>query len=233
MKLFINYLLIAVFAPLLFTSCGANTKNTEPVMTKEKAPYEKKYTNKDFYKDGKLIPEVALQAYLDMFDYYGIPYNDFLKKNLWITDFELGDFENVGMAGVFWVNDAEHKYFGHEIYLLPNQMIVEHRHLPTEFNAKYESWLTRDGWCYNFSIGEPTPDAPALPKSQEGHITVAHFVKQMQGEINHLVEIESPHFLMAGPEGAVVTEFGTFHDGNGLRFTNPKVEFTDILTKGK
>lgn len=200
-------------------NCGTKTENT----TMEKAPYQKKYTNADYYTDGKFNEDVALKAMLDMFEYYGVPYNDFMKENLWVVDFGLGDFENVGMGGVFYVNDAEHNYFGHDIFLLPGQMIVEHRHVATEYPAKYESWLVREGWAYNFSIGDPTPDAPALPESQkENGISVAHFVKQMRGDVVTLAEVESPHFLMAGPEGAVIMEFASYHDGAGLRFTNPK-----------
>lgn len=231
-KNLLTLVLIIVCGTCMLIGCSVNTKKTDEIMT-QKAPYQKKYTNADFYKDGKIDPEVVLKAYLDMFDYYGIPYNEYMKANLWITDFELGDLENVGMGGIFWVNDSTHRYFGHEIYLLPGQMIAEHKHMPTEFPAKYESWLTREGMVYNFSIGEPTPDAPKLPDSQKGYVTVAHFVKQPKGEVNHLVEEGTFHFLMAGPEGAVVTEFANYHDGGGLRFSNPGVEFTDILTKGK
>lgn len=193
--------------------------------------YTKKYTNADFYKDGKLDPDIALQAYLDMFDHYGIPYSDFIKENLWVTDFNLGDFENVGMAGIFWVNDPNHKYLGHEIYLLPGQMIVEHKHIATDYPAKFESWQVRHGWAYNYSIGDPTPNPPQLPKSQAGHITVSHFQVQKVDEVIHLAELESPHFLLAGPEGAIITEYASYHDGEGLRFTNPHVEFIDILSK--
>jgi hypothetical protein len=41
------------------------------------------------------------------------------------------------------------------------------------------------------------------------------------GDISALTQLESRHFLMAGDEGAVVTEYGTYHDNAGLRFTNP------------
>jgi hypothetical protein len=30
--------------------------------------------------------------------------------------------------------------------------------------------------------------------------------------------------MVAGPEGALVTEYGTFHDMDGLRFSNPKAK---------
>ena len=200
---------------------------------KAKEPYAKKYTNADFYKDGKLDAEIALKAYLDMLDHYGVPYSDFLKENLWITDFSLGDFENVGMAGIFWVNDPDGRYLGHEIYLLPGQMIVEHKHIETDYPAKMESWQIRHGWAYNYSIGDPTPNPPQLPASQNGYITVSHFKKQQVDEVIHLVELESPHFLLAGPEGSVISEYASYHDGNGLRFTNPNVEFIDILSASR
>ncbi|MEG1585572.1 MAG: hypothetical protein RR346_01715 [Bacteroidales bacterium] len=218
----------------MLNSCDCNTGKNETACTNEKtmdrkAPYQKKYTNADFYKDGQLQAEVAKAAYLDMLDYYGVPYTDFLKKNLFITDFNLGDLEHVGMAGVFWINNPEYKYFGHEIYLLPDQMITEHRHLPTEFPAKMESWQVRNGWCYNFGMGETTPGAPKHPKSQDGYITATNFTKLHEGDIATLNELEVPHFLRGGDNGVIVTEYGTYHDGNGLRFTNPGVVFTDIL----
>lgn len=212
-----------------FLTITVNCKNEDSMKVRD--PYTQKYTNADFYKDGELDPEIALMAYLDMLEYYGVPYSDFLKQNLWITDFNLGDFENVGMAGIFWVNDPDYKYLGHEIYLLPGQMIVEHYHVASEYPAKFESWQVRHGWAYNYSIGDPTPNPPKLPESQKGHITVSHFQKQFVDEVIHLAELESPHFLFAGPEGVIVTEYANYHDGNGLRFTNPNVEFIDVLSQ--
>lgn len=208
-----------------------NVTKTENTMEAQNAPYVKKYTNKDFYKDGKLQADVALKAYEEMLAHYGIKLSKFMRENLWITDFELGDFENVGMAGFFWVNNAEHGYFAHEIYLLPGQMISEHRHVATDKPAKHESWMVNKGFVYNFSTGEETPNTPALPKTQEGYITAKHWVKQNPGEILALNGIGEPHFMMAGENGACVFEFANYHDGNGLRFTNPKVQFTDVLSQ--
>lgn len=94
-----------------------------------KATYQKKYTNADFYKDGKFDQEAAKEAFLDMFKFYGVPYTPLMEKDIWFTDFGLGDFENVGMGGIFWVNDPEYGYFAHAIYLLPGQMIPEHAHV--------------------------------------------------------------------------------------------------------
>ena len=114
--------------------------------TNKEMTYSKKYTNADFYKDGKFDQEVALKAMKDMFEFYGVPFTDLMAKDIWVTDFGLGDFENVGMGGIFWINDAEHGYFAHAIYLLPGQMIPEHAHVKTKFPAKHESWMVEKGW---------------------------------------------------------------------------------------
>ncbi len=196
-------------------------QNTE-TMT-QKAPFKKKYTNADFYTDGKFNQDVAMKAYKEMFDYYGVPMTKFMEENMWVTDFGLGDFENVGMGGIFWVNDPDHRYFAHEIYLLPNQMIPEHKHVATEYPAKFESWMMHNGWAYNFSeVGEATPNAPAIPESQKATTISKNFVIQKPGEIIHLKEEGTFHFLYAGDEGAIVSEYANYHDNNGLRFTNPK-----------
>ena len=231
--------LVATMGATLTGCCNScKTEKTETTTKttcemKTKIPYKKKYTNADYYKDGKFQGDVALKAYEEMLAHYEIKISDFMRKNLWITDFNLGDFENVGMAGLFWVNDPVNNYFGHEIYLLPNQMIAEHRHIKSEFDAKMESWLVRDGSCFNFATGEAMANAPKLPESQKEYITAKAFQCQNEGDVVHLNLIESSHFIIAGDGGATITEFASYHDGNGLRFTNPAVEFIDILTAGK
>ena len=226
----LSNLIFTAIAICLFAACSPKTeqKTAQKTVMKE---YTKKYTNADFYKDGKIQPEIAKKAYLEMLEFYGVPFSKTLEAGIWITDFNLGDFENVGMAGIFWLNDSVHGYFGHEIYLLPKQMIPEHRHMATKFPAKFESWKVNHGWCYNFGIGEPTANPPVLPASQKDYITSLSFVQQDVDEVVPLKEIETPHFLFAGDNGLIVTEYATYHDGAGLRFTNPNVVFTDMLTQ--
>ncbi|MDL2255609.1 hypothetical protein LJC38_03395 [Parabacteroides sp. OttesenSCG-928-K15] len=199
-------------------SCCADTNCKD----KKEMKYSKKYTNADFYTDGKFNEAVAIEAMKDMLKFYDLPFTDFMEKEFWVVDFGLGDFENLGMGGVFWVNDQEHGYFAHAIYLLPGQMIPEHAHVKTEFAPKFESWMVTKGWAYNFSeIGDATPNMPAIP-ANHGPIKSKNFLVQKVGDIVHLKKAESFHFLMAGPEGAVVDEWASYHDGAGLRFTNQK-----------
>lgn len=229
-------LLLALGVTTTLISCekkAGEQKNTDSsiAMRAGSSLYQKKFTNNDYYKDGKFDAQLALQAYVDMFDHYGVPLTDYMKENMWVTDFGLNDFENVGMAGVFWFNDSIYRHFGHEFYLLPNQMMPEHRHENTkDYPAKYEAYLVRHGSVYNFGIGEPTPNPPAIPQSQlkEG-VTVWHWNELKVGDRDALKEIGSPHFMLAGDHGAIVTEFGTYQDGNGMFITNPKAVFYDAI----
>ena len=141
-----------------------------------------------------------------------------------MVDFGLGDFSNVGMGGIFFVNDKEHGYFGHEIYLLPYQMIVEHYHVPAEnLPAKHETWQVRNGSVWTVAQGGSKENAIfPVPKSQENSMTCFDAKFQTVGNIEVLRKIEEPHFMMAGPEGAIVTEYACYHAQPGLKFTNPK-----------
>jgi D-lyxose ketol-isomerase len=184
--------------------------------------YIKKYTNADFYTEGKFNERAAKEAYLDMFEFYGITFTKFMEENFWVADFGIGDFENVGMGGVTWVNDADNGYYASEMYLLPDQMIPEHAHVKTDFPPKFETWLVTKGWAYNFSeVGEATADPPLIPAGH-GDIISKNYIIQGPGEIVHLKEAETFHFLMAGSEGAFIDEWASYHDGAGLRFTCPK-----------
>jgi len=223
-------LILIVMAISLLAGCSPKTETKKEQITIMK-PFAKKYTNADYYKDGKIQPEIVKKAYLEMLESYGVPFSPTLEAGIWMTDFSLGDFENVGMAGIFWVNDSVHSYFGHEIYLLPGQMIPEHFHVASNFPAKYESWRVNHGSCFNFGIGEPTANPPVLPASQKEYITSLNFVRQAVDEVVSLKKVESPHFLFAGENGAIVAEYATYHDGAGLRFTNPHIVFNNILAQ--
>lgn len=219
---------VGVVAASVSNSC-ASTAVKEKECEKTCTKMVKRYTNDDYYVNGQLSADKALQAYKEMFAHYNYPLDEFLLTNMFITDFGLGDFENVGMAGVFWYNDAKHGYFAHEIFLLPGQMIVEHQHVETEHPAKMESWHVRQGSIFTFGEGDETPNNPPTPVSQKEFITVNNVVELKCNGINTLNRAEAPHFMMAGAEGAIVSEYANYHDGNGLRFTNPSVSFTDIL----
>jgi len=113
----------------LASQLGNPLAAAEPKVSAKKV---KTYTNADFYDAaGEFQAEKAKDAYFDMFRRFGYPISETLKKGIWVLDFHLNDFAHVGMAGIFWLNRQDFGYFGHEIYLLPGQMIPEHQHLAT------------------------------------------------------------------------------------------------------
>jgi len=183
----------------------------------------KNYTNADFYtEDGTFLEDKARAAYYDMFRRFEYSISERLRKEMWILDFGLGDFAHVGMAGIFWLNRQDYNYFGHEIYLLPGQMIPEHKHLATDKGGpKMESWQPRHGMIYTFGEGEPTPAfLDKIPAGQRALIKSRNCRPLRIDEVGDLNRLTAWHFMVAGPEGALVTEYGTFHDMDGLRFSN-------------
>ncbi len=192
-----------------------------------------------YYKDGAFDTAAAKQAYFAMFERFGFPVFPAFKGDdnfFWVLDFGMGQFEKCGMGGVIYVNEKAEGYFVHDIFLLPNQAIAEHRHLTTQeadgtpIRCKMESWLVRHGWVYGFSeVGEPNldqyPEAKAmLIEQQVEHLKSVHVEKwEADGVAHKLPQDETWHFMLAGPEGAIVTEVATYHDNAGLRFSIPEV----------
>jgi len=183
--------------------------------------------NSYYYPQGKFDEARAKEAYFEMMNHFGYPIPENLRNNIWAVDFSLGRFSEVGMAGIFWINEIDGKYFGHEIYLLPGQMIAEHAHVGTaKAGPKMEGWHVRHGNAY--FIGEGTDNGEAakiIPASEFNFTTVRNVSFCKPGEIGKLNRAEAKHFMIGGPDGLIVTEYGSYHDGDGLRFTNPGVKF--------
>ena len=189
----------------------------------------KQYKNEDFYKaDGSFDAAVARQAFYELMEYYNYPIIDKLKTDeFWVSDFNLGRYAEVGMGGIFWINNLEDNYFGHEIYLLPGQRIPEHGHDKTDkAGAKMEAWQVRYGMVNTYAEGTPTPGADAdVPEAEKEYWIAKTKSMLMPGDVGKLDVAGSMHWMKGGPEGAIATEFATYHDGDGLKFSNPNVSF--------
>ena len=216
----------AIAGSALLSGCEDSGK--ENSMRKAKPKYQQ-YKNEDFYKaDGTFDSEKARQAYYEMMEHFNHPIVERLKgEEFWAIDFGLGRFSEVGMAGIFWVNNLEDNYFGHEIYLLGGQRIPEHGHDKTDkAGPKMEAWMPRNGTIHIYGEGTPTPGADAdIPEAEKQYWIAKTKKKLMPGEIGQLEKAGTMHWMMAGDEGAIVTEFATYHDGDGLKFSNPNVKF--------
>jgi hypothetical protein len=212
--------------------------------------------NSAFYKaDGSFDQTVAKKAYYDMMKAYHYPIPPYLRsEEFWTADFKQGDFTKLGMAGIFWKNvvgkygevgaraykgefkDKSYGYLGHEIFLLPGQMLPEHNHLGNGsgkgFGPKMETWHIRHGSVeffgqYKGAAGE-TPISE-MPKSQrpwgygQKWFKSKYVKKCVAGEIYSLNDPESFHFMRAGANGAIVAEYATYH--NDVKFSHPTMEF--------
>lgn len=191
-----------------------------------KTPIIPRYPNEHFYKsDGTFDAEAGKAAYYEMFEAFHYPIVDRLRTDeFWVIDFGLGNFAEAGMGGIFWVNSKEDDYFGHDIYLLPGQVIPEHRHVRTAESApKMEGWQPRHGWVYIYGEGDPAPGAEDhVPPFHKDKVKARVEKKLLPGETGMLAGAEQWHWMYA-PEGAIVTEYATYHDAAGLQFSHPNV----------
>jgi|GEM_PF-272815 len=240
------FLTVAGCAPqTVGCKCGCGCNPLTPV---------KNPGNAAFYKtDGALDVGAAKEAYYAMMKAFGYPIPKFLKTdNFWVADFLQRDFENLGMGGVFWVNmkgkygetgAKEYKgdfkgqsfgYLGHDIYLLPGQVLPEHRHIGGSegFGPKMESWHVRHGSVEFFGqikgIDTDTliSEMPAAKRPYgfgEDWFKCKYVASRKAGGFYHLNDPEAWHFMRAGPNGAIVSEYATYH--NHVEFSKPSMKF--------
>ncbi|SDR47800.1 hypothetical protein [Pseudovibrio sp. Tun.PSC04-5.I4] len=189
----------------------------------------KVYPNEHFYADdGKFKMEVARETYLEMMRFYNYPIpKRFETDDFWVKDFNIGNFSESGMAGIFWMTDADYNISGHEIFLLPNQAIPEHYHVATDDTGeKLEAWHVRHGKIFTYAQGEATEGVNAdIPSSHKDCTTALHREEVTEGNVARLSAPGERHWMRAGPEGAIVTEYASHHDHEGLRFSHPNGKF--------
>ena len=211
--------------------------------------------NEYFYdKNGAFNVKKAKQAYFDMMKSLGYPITDVLRTDeFWVCDFLSRDFEKLGMGGIFWKNasgtygsagsksykgdfeDKKFGYLGHEIFLLPGQMLPEHRHVggPEGYGPKMESWQVRYGsveFFGQYGSGEEKLISE-MPKSEQPWGYGKDWFKSKyvakrtakSGKLYEMADAESWHFQRAGAQGAIVTEYATYH--NHVEFSKPGMEF--------
>jgi len=187
------------------------------------------YDNAHFYDaQGNFKMEAAQDALIALIEYHGYPVFPGIREKLWISDYGVGQYAKLGLGAMMIVNNEEDRYMMLDIYLLPNQMLPEHYHLPTDKNlAKMEGWLCRHGLSYVYGPGEPTKNIKAIiPKCHlNGTATVMHEVILKPGEFTPLTKVEAPHWQFAGPEGAILTEVANVHDNAGVRHTEKTLIF--------
>ena len=209
-----------------------------------------------FYQaNGAFRQEPAKEAYYAMMETFGYPISDVLKTDqFWVCDFGQRDFVNLGMGGIFWVNasgtyakagsqnyDGKFKndrygYLGHDIYLLPGQVLPEHHHVGGNegYGPKMEAWQVRHGSVEFFGEYKGAGDETLISEMPAKDRPWGYGQKWFQskyvatrtakaGQIYSLEDPESWHLQRAGADGAIVTEYATYH--NHVEFSKPGMEF--------
>ena len=92
-----------------------------------------RFRNADFYgPDGTFDVEKGKDAIFALMRYHGYPIFSGLREGLWVSDYGLGHFDEVGLAAYIFMNEEKGNYLQLDIYLLPDQMLTEHYHLKTD-----------------------------------------------------------------------------------------------------
>jgi D-lyxose ketol-isomerase len=186
------------------------------------------YTNADFYQsDGAFDVDAAKDVYLDLLKLAGYPIPKRLRAEMFAKDWNTGRFTEIGLGGIFWINDKKWNYTSLEMFLLPNQMIPEHWHVGDDANGipiKMESWHVRWGKTYTYGEGEPTEKLSVkVPDSQAKFVTALHETPLGVGDVGGLKKPLEKHWQQAAPSGCILTEPSTYHRDDLMRYTNPEL----------
>jgi D-lyxose ketol-isomerase len=145
------------------------------------------------------------------------------EKNIEISDFGLGDLDNLGLLVVIYENND--RYCAKEIVLLPRQMCPEHRHpLISERNpGKRETFRCRWGTAYLYVEGIATPRPKAkVPPEYAPFLTVWHEIVLRPGD-QHALPPDTLHWFQAGDRGAVLSEFSSSSVDERDNWTDPRL----------
>ncbi len=152
--------------------------------------------------------------------------------NMEITDFGLGLIEKFGLQIVVYVNTE--RVCAKELFLLPNQICLEHRHPPISFldyPGKEETFRCRWGKAYLYVPGDPSPNPYGknkIPKDKLPFFTVWHEIVLNPGD-QYTLPPNTLHWFIAGEEGAIVSEFSTTSYDEYDVFTDPFVVRTNKI----
>lgn len=184
------------------------------------------FDNASFYTNGKFNVEKGKDAIIALMQYHGYPVYPGMRENLWVSDYGTGQFTKVGLAARMWKNNEADHYMLMDLFILPGQMLPEHWHLAFGgLPAKREGWLVRYGSSHIVGEGAPNLGADVVvPKAHNGGVvTVQHEEFTQAGGFQSLCKVESHHWQLAGPEGAIITEVANVHADKGVRHLDPGI----------
>lgn len=151
------------------------------------------------------------------------------KKNIEIVDFGQSRFEEIGLAMLVYFNTT--RVCARELIMFPNQTIAQQIHPDVDGEiGKEETFRCRQGKVYIYVPGEPIENPKCKPpKGREAYYDCRHEIVLSPCD-QYTMLPNTPHWLQAGPEGAVISEFSTSSKDETDLFTDPQVKrYTEII----
>lgn len=223
---------------LQMTAAGAGLTAMQTVAqaaSKKRKKNKLAFRNKSFYTDGKFDVEKGKDAIIALCKYHGYPIFPDLREKLWVSDYNTGQFTELGLAACMFMNNEKDRYMLMDLFLLPGQMLPEHWHLDGETNpAKREGWLVR--WGKSYIVGEGTDNLATFPQitipkcHMNSQTLTKHVVETTPGMFVPLVEVKTRHWQYGGSEGAIITEVANVHTDSAVRHSDQKMN--DFFLKG-
>ena len=172
----------------------------------------------------KQVKEYRLKA-AAMLDAARIAVTDAEKENIEVTDYGLGNLDEIGTQIFVYVNTE--RVCAKELIMLPYQTCPEHRHPDgADYKGKEETFRCRKGTVYLYVEGEPAEKIKA--KIPDSVITVFHEVVLTEG-MQYTLMPDTLHWFQAGAEGAIVSEFSTKSRDNADVFTDPAILRSPVI----
>lgn len=153
----------------------------------------------------------------------GLTLRDEEAGKIEIADFGLDRYEQFGLAIHIYVNTD--RCCAKELMMLPGQICPEHRHPPIAGEpGKEETFRVRQGEVYLYLPGPGNRDTALghLPADKHGTVSVHRQVHLRPGD-QCTLRPDTRHWFVAGPRGAVVSEFSTRSRDEADIFTDPAI----------
>ncbi|MFW5753086.1 MAG: D-lyxose/D-mannose family sugar isomerase, partial [Planctomycetota bacterium] len=144
-----------------------------------------------------------------------------------IADFGLDRYHEIGLAILVYVNTD--RCCAKELAMTPGMVCPEHTHPPIAGElGKEETFRVRAGECFLFLPGDDSPEARQealrhLPGDKRDTVTVFRCLHLRQGQQATLPP-NTLHWFVAGPDGAVISEFSTASRDEADIFTDPAIQ---------
>jgi len=140
-----------------------------------------------------------------------------------LTDFGLGDFYNIGLGVIIYVNTE--RVCAKELALTSFQICPQHIHPDVKGNSgKEETFRCRWGEVYLYVPGPETENIKAkIPKRYKDRFNVFSEIILKPGG-KYTLKPNTWHWFQSGEKGAVLSEFSTHSYDAGDIFYDKKIE---------